>query len=150
MAIQYRRGEYADFDPTKLKPGEAALVLSGDPASLDGKSVYFCFNAGSVKRMATYDDMLNNISNATSEIQQQFTQELENTLEEAEAQISNIQDAIQEAENAASGANTAANTANQAASSANYALEAINEAIDGTLFNDSTISGQTGYTSQKI
>lgn len=61
MAIQYRRGQFSDFDPSKLKPGEPAVVLSGDPDSTDGQSVYFCFNAGNVKRMATYDDMVKNI-----------------------------------------------------------------------------------------
>lgn len=58
MAIQYRRGQFSDFDPSKLKPGEPAVVLSGDPDSTDGQSVYFCFNAGNVKRIATTNDIL--------------------------------------------------------------------------------------------
>ena len=61
MAIQSRRGQYGDFDPSKLLPGEWAGVLSGDPNAKDGKSIYYAFAAGNVKRMATYEDMVENI-----------------------------------------------------------------------------------------
>lgn len=56
MAIQMRRGAYAAFDPSKLVPGELAVVLSGDPDVTDGKSLYVCFAAGDVKRVATWED----------------------------------------------------------------------------------------------
>lgn len=143
MAIQYRRGKWSDFDPAKLKPGEAALILSNDPASSDGKSVYFCFSAGDVKRMATYDDMKDDIENVTSEIQSQYTQEIEQTLEDAQTQISKIQDAT-------TNANNAALQANQAASSAHQATAAFEQAVEGTVINDNTPSLNTTYSSQKI
>ena len=143
MAIQYRRGQWSDFDPAKLKPGEAALILSNDPASSDGKSVYFCFSAGDVKRMATYDDMKDDIENITSEIQSQYTQEIEQTLEDAQTQISQIQDAT-------TNANNAALQANQAASSAQQATAAFEQAVKGTVINDSMASLNTTYSSQKI
>ena len=143
MAIQYRRGQWSDFDPAKLKPGEAALILSNDPASSDGKSVYFCFSAGDVKRMATYDDMKDDIENITSEIQSQYTQEIEQTLEDAKTQISQIQDAT-------TNANNAALQANQAASSAQQATAAFEQAVKGTVINDSMASLNTTYSSQKI
>ena len=143
MAIQYRRGQWSDFDPAKLKPGEAALILSNDPASSDGKSVYFCFSAGDVKRMATYDDMKDDIENVTSEIQSQYTQEIEQTLEDAQTQISKIQDAT-------TNANNAALQANQAASSAHQATAAFEQAVEGTVINDNTPSLNTTYSSQKI
>lgn len=57
MAIQMRRGQHALFDKSKLLPGEWAIVLSGDPASKDGKAAYVCFAAGDVKRVATVEDM---------------------------------------------------------------------------------------------
>lgn len=57
MAIQHRRGAYADFDPSKMKPGEFAVVQSGDPDANDGEAVYMAFQAGNVKRMATHDEM---------------------------------------------------------------------------------------------
>lgn len=56
MAIQNRRGGYGDFDPTKLKPGEFAIVQNGDPAADDGGGVYMCFGSGRVKRLATTDE----------------------------------------------------------------------------------------------
>ena len=143
MAIQYRRGQWSDFDPAKLKPGEAALILSNDPASSDGKSVYFCFAAGNVKRMATYDDMKDDIENATSEIQSQYTQEIEQTLEDAKTQIAKIEDAT-------TNANNAALQANQAASSAQQATAAFEQAVEGTVINDNTPSLNTTYSSQKI
>ena len=143
MAIQYRRGKWSDFDPAKLKPGEAALILLNDPASSDGKSVYFCFAAGNVKRMATYDDMKDDIENATSEIQSQYTQEIEQTLEDAKTQIAKIEDAT-------TNANNAALQANQAASSAQQATAAFEQAVEGTVINDNTPSLNTTYSSQKI
>lgn len=46
--IQMRRGNYANLDPMKLKPGEWAV-------SLDQKYVHMCFGSGIVRRMATYE-----------------------------------------------------------------------------------------------
>lgn len=48
MAIQTRRGLEADFDPSKMLPGEWAV-------SLDTKYVRMCFSPGLVYRMATYE-----------------------------------------------------------------------------------------------
>ena len=56
MGIQNRRGGYGDFDPTKLKPGEFAIVQNGDPNADDGGGVYMCFGTGRVKRLATTDE----------------------------------------------------------------------------------------------
>ena len=64
MAIQNRRGAYADFDPTKMVAGEFAVVQTGDPNADDGKAVYMAFSAGSVKRLATYEDMQQSITDA--------------------------------------------------------------------------------------
>ena len=58
MAIQHRRGIYEKFNPAKLVPGEWAVVLSGEPYAHDGRAAYVCFAAGVVKRVATYEDML--------------------------------------------------------------------------------------------
>lgn len=57
MAIQHRRGDYTDFDPTKMKPGEYAVALQNDPLATDGEGVYMAFGAGRVKRMATLDEL---------------------------------------------------------------------------------------------
>lgn len=57
MAIQHRRGQYTNFDPAKMLPGEPAIVISGDPDTTDGKAAYIAFAAGDVKRMATIDEL---------------------------------------------------------------------------------------------
>lgn len=63
MAIQMRRGAYVNFNPAKLMPGEWAVVVSGDSGAKDGKAAYICFAPGDVKRMATYEDIVNNLKN---------------------------------------------------------------------------------------
>lgn len=76
MAIQVRRGNYADFDPDKMLPGEWACVLANDPQVSDGKSVFICFSAGNVKRMATYEDMVAQFGDMTDDIINQLTSEV--------------------------------------------------------------------------
>lgn len=67
MAIQHRRGIYSRFDPTRLVAGEWAVVLSGDPLADDGMAAYVCFAAGTVKRVATYEDMADYLENVRQE-----------------------------------------------------------------------------------
>ena len=57
MAIQNRRGAYTDFDPSKMLPGEYAIVLSGDPSDEDGYAVYMCFASGVVKRLVLSEQL---------------------------------------------------------------------------------------------
>lgn len=68
MAIQHRRGPFAQFDPTRLLPGEWAIVLSGDTSTSDGSAAYMCFGSGRVKRMATYDDLWHQIEEIEGDI----------------------------------------------------------------------------------
>lgn len=79
MAIQHRRGAFTNFDPTRMLPGEWAVVLSGDTGTLDGRAVYVCYAAGVVKRMATYEDLHNDIEN----IEQSIVDDLTNIVEVA-------------------------------------------------------------------
>ena len=76
MAIQNRRGPYGKLSTNKLLPGEYAIVLQDDPFCGDGKAVYICFQAGNTKRMATYEDMKENILNATQEIIDNLEEEI--------------------------------------------------------------------------
>lgn len=125
MAIQSRRGAYEDFDPNKMLPGEWASVLKDDPKAQDGKSVYMCFAAGDVKRMATYEDMKDNIKEATGDVVQEVTEEYAG---EIKAATKAANDAASAAESATSAANTATGSANTAASSATAAAKAANDA----------------------
>lgn len=70
--------------------------------------------------------------------------------QQLEAMQTLVSAAVDNANSAASGANSAAASASQAASNANQAAEAIEDAVPNTLFNDNQVSGNTGYTSQKI
>ena len=136
MAIQTRRGTYNDFDPEKLLPGEWATVQSDDPASADGKSMYMCFAPGEVKRMATYEDMVQNIDSAVEEIKDQFS--------------AGMQQATDAANTAAGSAAESSGAATTAAERANEAAQAIEEAVQGTIINDASPSDLTVYSSQKM
>ena len=136
MAIQTRRGTYNDFDPEKLLPGEWATVQSDDPASADGKSMYMCFAPGEVKRMATYEDMVQNIDSAVEEIKDQFS--------------AGMQQATDAANTAAGSAAESASAATTAAERANEVAQTIEEAVQGTIINDASPSDLTVYSSQKI
>ena len=67
MAIQNRRGAYANFDPTKMKPGEFAIVQSGDPNSTDGKAVYICTTTGTVRRLVSELELGDLVDDAMAE-----------------------------------------------------------------------------------
>lgn len=84
MAIQNRRGAYADFVPSKMLPGEIAVVQSGDTSSSDGKSVYVAFQSGNVKRLATYTDIQTEVAKATEELVQEVKDAVADDVERAE------------------------------------------------------------------
>lgn len=80
MAIQSRRGPAAKFDPAKLLPGEWAVEL-------DAKRVHMCFAAGDTRRMATYEEMKENIEDATEEIREQLIADVEEAGASAAAEV---------------------------------------------------------------
>lgn len=114
MATQSRRGVFNDFDPDKMLPGEWAVVMEGDPNAEEGESVYMCFKAGSVKRMATYDDMVENIKKALADAQKALTGDML-----AAADKANL--AAQSADSASKIASAVADRANVAAAIAESA-----------------------------
>lgn len=67
MAIQNRRGEYVNFDPTKMKPGEFAIVQTGDPNSTDGAGIYICTYTGTVKRLVSTLEVSDLVDDAMAE-----------------------------------------------------------------------------------
>lgn len=71
MAIQMRRGAYTKFAPSKLLPGEWAVVQQDDSSVRDGRAAYMCFAPGIVKRMATYEDMIDNMADAVEDARRQ-------------------------------------------------------------------------------
>lgn len=81
MAIQMRRGNKADFDPSKMLPGEWAVAIDGDTQN---QIVWMCFRAGVVKRMGTYEDFKEQIREATAEIKNEYKEEFQTILGEIE------------------------------------------------------------------
>mgnify|MGYP003282521767 FL=1 len=131
MAITMRHGPYNKFDPQKLRTGELAAVTEGDPHASDGKAIYQCFSPGDVKRMATYEDMLDQIDEAGGEaIDNHIEEKVGAALKACENATKAAQDAKTNADKAVSSANTAASSANTAANTASKAAEDCKNLID--------------------
>lgn len=108
MAIQHRRGDYGDFDPSKMKPGEPAVVLTNDPTATDGKAAYIAFGPGSVKRLATSDELSDaNVQAAT--ILRQVQGERETISQTYTRTVERVNEANQAASDAESARNSAQN-----------------------------------------
>lgn len=131
MAITMRHGPYNKFDPQKLRTAEIAVVTEGDPHASDGKAIYQCFSPGDIKRMATYEDMLDQIDEAGGDaIDNHIEQKVGTALKACEDATKAAQDAKTNADKAVSSANTAASSASTAANTANKAAEAASKAAE--------------------
>ncbi len=116
MAIQHRRGNYSDFDPSKTVAGEFNVVQNGDPIASDGEAVYIAFQTGKVKRLATYDEL--------QDYNQRSEQLLEQVTEKATAVNQNYQNTVTKANEASQSATDAA-TAKTAAEKAKTDTQAL-------------------------
>lgn len=121
MAIQDRLGNYDKFNPDKLLPGEWATVVSGDPKASDGRAVYKCFEAGNVKRMATYEDMIDNVEEVSTDVVDRVKTEFTAAMQEATTY----------ATEQAAAAESAATEATRAAGNADYQAGRAQTAADG-------------------
>lgn len=81
MAIQMRRGQRKDFQPSKLLPGEWAVSID---AATDNQIVWMCFAPGVTKRMGTYEDFRKQIEEATEDILNEYRTQLNIILEEVQ------------------------------------------------------------------
>lgn len=89
MPIQIRRGAYRDFDPTKMVAGELADVMSGDPNTANGQSMYFAPQTGLVKRVALVEDVDARVYTLTDEVAAQFEAEVADSVDRAETAATN-------------------------------------------------------------
>lgn len=55
--IQFRRGMHADFDTSKIRPGEPVAILGNDPSVPSGKALYIAFAANDVRRLCSIEDI---------------------------------------------------------------------------------------------
>jgi len=123
MAITMRHGPYNKFDPQKLRTGEIAVVTEGDPHASDGRAVYVCFSPGDVKRMATYEDMVENVDASCKEVIDRHIDEKTGAALEA------CKEAAKAAQDAAKGTILAKSDAELATGAANEAAEKALEAV---------------------
>lgn len=80
MAIQLRRGVYNNFDPSKLLPGEVAVVQSGDPNTRNGKAVYIATLSGEIKRFAFVEDVEEIVYNVSDDIVEEINEQVADEL----------------------------------------------------------------------
>lgn len=123
MAIVHRQGDYPNFDPTKMLPGEWAVVLNGDPGIVDGRAVYICFAAGDVKRMATHNDMLQQFNDINSDLIIELT-------EGVNSATANANSATEYANRAGNNATSQAKAAEEATNSANAIVDVIERKLE--------------------
>lgn len=134
MAIQMRRGAYAQFDPSKMKAGEWAVSTDSDTKK---QQIWMCFAPGIVKRMGTVEDfdieiqrLIQSYLDGMAESVSQAQKSAQTATEKA-AEVAQISEEIN---TAVSQASTAAKAANEAASNANKATGAAQQAtIDATV-----------------
>lgn len=146
MAIQTRRGPEKDFDPNKLLPGEFA-------GTTDTKRIFYAFAAGDTKEMATYEDMQQEIKNATGDIVVELTEGVGTAIDNSNAATESANQAAMDANTAKAEAETATMKANQATSDADAAAKAALEAAekaDKAVIDDSISSTSKTYSSSKI
>ena len=114
MAIQMRRGAYAQFDPSKMKAGEWAVSTDSDTKK---QQIWMCFAPGIVKRMGTVEDF-------DIEIQKL----IQNYLDGMAQSVSQAQKSAQTASQKADEVAQASGKIDTAVSQANAATKAANEA----------------------
>ncbi len=145
MAIQVRRGNAKDLDPSKLLPGEWAAVL-------DNQSAYLCYGNGVVKQIATYEDF-----EKENAIIADYTQKAQTASTQASAAANVASGAQAEASKSATNAKNsetaAASSANQAALTVSTVLEkaaqaevAADRAVENA--NNSSVSAQEAAASE--
>lgn len=97
MAIQIRRGIYNNFDPTKLKPGEFAVVQSGDSSTSSGIALYICISSGRVLRIVSEDEIAG-ITELASRINRGLIERIEEALDTID-DLQSVEERITEAVN---------------------------------------------------
>lgn len=115
MSLFIRGGSYSEFDPDKMLPRELAAVLNGDPITTDGKSIWVCFAAGNVKRLATYDEMEHQFNDMTEDTIAALTENVNMSTANAQAAADYANRAGNNADSKAQYAEIASNIANSVA-----------------------------------
>ena len=144
MAIQMRRGDYADFDPDMMSAGEFAVVKSGDTTTRTGKSVRICFAPGDVQRLSTVEEMEADVEHAVEEsetIHDLVKDTAEELMEEHPEWRATVPDGSITTAKLADGAVTSAKLASNAVTEGKIASSAVTE---GKIASGAVTSGKIG------
>lgn len=128
MAIQMRRGAYAQFDPSKMKAGEWAISTDSDTKK---QHIWMCFAPGIVKRMGTVEDFDIEIQRLIQSYLNGMAESVEKAQESAKLATSKAQ----ESSTSASNAKASETKAKEYKESAHSTITTINEAAEATRLN---------------
>lgn len=123
MAIQLRRGEYSNFDPTKLLAGEVAVVQGGDNATSSGKTAYLSFGSGTVKRLVTEEEL------------GQVADDLDDHITDFEGDVAALEQTLGNISSTATAALTKANDNENAIAETNTAIAQLRTELDNVSIN---------------
>lgn len=130
MAIQHRRGVFDRFNPNKMRPGEWAVVVEGDPSADDGRACYICFAAGNVKRMFTYEDASVEVRGLVDKFKEQFVDGVNTATTKADAAANRANAAAAAAETSTAASEKAIKDTKAATDKANTAAASITNKQD--------------------
>lgn len=118
MAIQMRRGAYAQFDPLKMKAGEWAVSTDSDTKK---QQIWMCFAPGIVKRMGTVEDFDTEIQRLIQSYLDGMAQSVSQAQKSAELATSKAQESSTSASNAKTSETNAKTSETNASNSATKA-----------------------------
>lgn len=118
MAIQMRRGAYAEFDPLKMKAGEWAVSTDSDTKK---QQIWMCFAPGIVKRMGTVEDFDTEIQRLIQSYLDGMAQSVSQAQKSAELATNKAQESSTSASNAKTSETNAKTSETNASNSATKA-----------------------------
>lgn len=125
MAIQMRRGAYAEFDPLKMKAGEWAVSTDSDTKK---QQIWMCFAPGIVKRMGTVEDFDVEIQRLIQDYLDSIAQSVSQAQKSAQTATQKATSASNSASQAQKSAELATSKAQESATSASNARTSETEA----------------------
>lgn len=150
MAIQMRRGAYAEFDPLKMKAGEWAVSTDSDTKK---QQIWMCFAPGIVKRMGTVEDfdveiqrLIQSYLDGMAQSVSQAQKSAQTATEKANSASSSASQAQKSAELATSKAQESATSASNAKASETKAK--VSETNAKTSEDSASISARNAKTSE--
>ena len=147
MAIQMRRGAYAQFDPLKMKAGEWAVSTDSDTKK---QQIWMCFAPGIVKRMGTVEDFNIEIQRLIQDYLDGIAESVEKAQESAKLATSKAQESSTSASNAkASETNSKTSETNASNSAAKAKISEANAKTSETKAKTSESSASTSASNAK-